>query len=208
MAEPLTVNFPASADTASTLGGDLINLYSTTLNGNITNSTLTIPTPATITGVNFPCYLRIDNELMWATSVTTSSFNIDAAGRGVGGTTAVSHSSGAFIYLVYSANISNQHKRAIVALETNILQRGTATIDFGSIPSSGKAFTVTVAGMTAANFVTVTQSGLAATGRSADENEMDILMLNAIAGTGQFTLNAITGAGPVVGKYVINYSYF
>jgi hypothetical protein len=83
----------------------------------------------------------------------------------------------------------------------------SAEIDFGSIPTYSKTFTVSSPGITTSHKIVVTQSAEAATGRSQDENEMDALILSAVAGTDQFTLYATAVPGPVTGKYKINYSF-
>lgn len=78
-------------------------------------------------------------------------------------------------------------------------------IDFGSIPTRGKTFIVTDAGVSSSSSIVVCQAGNAATGKQADENEMDPIIFLAIPGTGQFTLIGSTKDGPVVGKFKVNY---
>lgn len=80
-------------------------------------------------------------------------------------------------------------------------------IDFGPTPTREKTFTVTDAGVSAASKIIVTQSGKAATGREADENEMDGLILAANPASGQFTLYARAVPGPVSGKFKLNYQF-
>ena len=58
---------------------------------------------------------------------------------------------------------------------------------------------------TAASKIVATQSGKAATGRSADENEMDVLSLRAVPAAGSFTLFADVLTGRANGKFKINY---
>lgn len=79
-------------------------------------------------------------------------------------------------------------------------------VDFGSIPTNFKTFVITDAAVTASSRLVITQSGEAATGRSADENEMDPIMFTGTPQSGQFILIATTLNGPVVGKYKVNYS--
>jgi hypothetical protein len=78
-------------------------------------------------------------------------------------------------------------------------------IDFGSTPVKGKKFTIVDASVIATTNVIASQSGLAATGRQADENEMDALICRVTPGTGQFTLYVEAYPGPVSGKYKIQY---
>lgn len=87
---------------------------------------------------------------------------------------------------------------------------GSATItevevDFGTIPVYNKTFTVTDASVSSSSKIVASQSGAAATGRNADENEMDALTCRGLPGTGSFTLICSSHDGPVVGKYKINY---
>ena len=78
-------------------------------------------------------------------------------------------------------------------------------IDFGAAAVREKRFIVTNAAVTAATKIVATQSGKAATGRSADENEMDYLHLRAVPGAGTFTLHAACLTGRVSGKFKVSY---
>ena len=78
-------------------------------------------------------------------------------------------------------------------------------IDFGAAALREKRFTITNAAVTAATKIVATQSGKAATGRSADENEMDYLHLRAVPGAGTFTLHAACLTGRVSGKFKVSY---
>ncbi len=80
-------------------------------------------------------------------------------------------------------------------------------IDFGSSPMWSKSFTIIDGNVSPSSKLVATQSGSAATGRDADENEMDALILNCKPGSGQFTMNAFAFPGPVSGKYKINYFF-
>lgn len=80
-----------------------------------------------------------------------------------------------------------------------------AEIDFGSLGVFSGTFTITDSDVTGTSRIMAVQSGAAATGRQADENEMDPLNLRALPGTGQFTLYANGMDGPVAGKYKVNY---
>lgn len=97
------------------------------------------------------------------------------------------------------ANGTNGSNGALTVTETEI--------DFGVVPVHKKQFTITDAGISATSKIIAVQSGKAATGRDADENEMDALILNCNPGTGQFTLNAFALPGPVTGKYKVNYQF-
>ncbi len=81
----------------------------------------------------------------------------------------------------------------------------SAEVDFGSVPTRYKNFTVTDASVTATSKIIVTQSGQAAAGGHVDDAEMDPIMFSARPGTGQLVLSARTLDGPVVGKYTVDY---
>ncbi len=78
-------------------------------------------------------------------------------------------------------------------------------VNFGTAPVRTKTFTVTDATVTTSSRLMITQSGTAATGRQADENEMDAILFSGVPGSGQFTLIANTFTGPVTGLYNVNY---
>ncbi len=78
-------------------------------------------------------------------------------------------------------------------------------IDFGASAVREKRFTISNAAVTAATKIVATQSGKAATGRSADENEMDYLHLRAVPGAASFTLHAACLTGRVSGKFKVSY---
>jgi hypothetical protein len=87
---------------------------------------------------------------------------------------------------------------------------GSATIteieiDFAGPAVRQKRFTITDAAIVPTSKITVSQSGRAATGRAADENEMDQLVFAAIPQTGTFILIASSQTGRVAGKYKANY---
>lgn len=78
--------------------------------------------------------------------------------------------------------------------------------DFGAVPVSAKSFIIVDAAVTAASKIIISQHGGAATGRQADENEMDQLALWGNPGVGQFTLYATgTNNQLLSGKYRANY---
>jgi hypothetical protein len=79
-------------------------------------------------------------------------------------------------------------------------------IDFGSSPTRTKTFTITDAAVNTGSKLIITQSGHAATGRQADENEMDPILFSGTPASGQFILIANALTGPVAGKYRVNYT--
>lgn len=79
-------------------------------------------------------------------------------------------------------------------------------IDFGAVPLYSQTFTITDPLLQSGQLVDVTQSGDAATGRQADENEMDRLAFAVSSPTaGQFVVYVAGVQGPVAGKYKILY---
>lgn len=79
-------------------------------------------------------------------------------------------------------------------------------VDFGTAPTESRTVTVTVADALVTHQVLAVQSGVAPTGRSADENEMDPLLISGRATNGSVVFNIKALDGPVVGKFKINYS--
>lgn len=86
-----------------------------------------------------------------------------------------------------------------------LLSLNETEIDFGASPSWPKAFTISHTGVTTTSKIVALQSGKAATGREADENEMDKLIFACNPGTDSFTLYATPLRGRVGGKYKVNY---
>lgn len=87
---------------------------------------------------------------------------------------------------------------------------GSATIysteiDFGTTAVGSKTFTITNGSVTTASLLIVQQSGMAATNKEADENEMDFLELSAMPQNGSFVLFANANPGPVQNKFIVNY---
>lgn len=80
-------------------------------------------------------------------------------------------------------------------------------IDFGAVPVYEALFTVVNGSITAGSKLIAVQSGAAATGRDADENEFDSLIITCKPGSGQFTAQVRAFPGPVSGKYKINYQF-
>lgn len=79
-------------------------------------------------------------------------------------------------------------------------------IDFGSQPVYTAEFTITDAGIAATSKVTVSPSGKAATGRTADDWAWDGATFAANPGTGSATCYAVFTPGPIVGKRKLQYS--
>lgn len=81
------------------------------------------------------------------------------------------------------------------------------TLDFGSVGTYSKLFTINDAGAATTNKILISPSGKPATGRSADELEMDNFVCSAVCLVdGQITINAFAIPGPVSGEYKFNYS--
>jgi hypothetical protein len=83
---------------------------------------------------------------------------------------------------------------------------GQTEVDFGSTPTMAKVFTVDDGNITPGMYIVAVQSGDAPTGKSQDDNELDIIDVAATAGSGTVTLDCRSRFGPVVGKFKINYS--
>ena len=79
--------------------------------------------------------------------------------------------------------------------------------DFGSSPTYDGYFTITDAGVTSGSFIVITQSGVAASGQDADENELVDFMVNVTPGTGNFSVYLQAQDGYVAGKYTFYYAY-
>lgn len=78
-------------------------------------------------------------------------------------------------------------------------------VDFGATPTSYKTFNIIDATVSTSSSIIINQSGTSATGRPADESEMDPIIFSGKPNSGSFTLIATSLNGPVVGKYKINY---
>ena len=79
-------------------------------------------------------------------------------------------------------------------------------VDFGASATTAASATVTDASVSATSKILVTMSGNAATGRQADENEMDKLVCSVRPGTGSFVVHCIPLPGPISGKYKLFYT--
>ena len=78
-------------------------------------------------------------------------------------------------------------------------------VDFGIIPTRYKVFTITDVNVLLSSNLIFSQSGKAPTGKSIDENEMDMFVFSATPKSGSFSLIATALNGPVVGKFKLNY---
>ena len=107
MSNPNTAVFPTALATDSILPV-ASGSFSTTLTGNINSSVTTIPV-ATITGLNTPCLVRIENEIILVGGA--SSLNLTGCTRGFNGTSAVSHLSSKIV----SAYIFEWHFNQLAA---------------------------------------------------------------------------------------------
>jgi len=81
-----------------------------------------------------------------------------------------------------------------------------AEIDCGASATKDCTATVTDAGVSGTSKLLITVSGNAATGRQADENQMDKLVCSAVPGAGSFVVHCIPLPGPVSGKYKLFYT--
>jgi hypothetical protein len=81
-----------------------------------------------------------------------------------------------------------------------------AEIDFGVDAKFSAVATITDAAISATSKIIITQAGIAATGRQADENEMDAITCNAMPATGTFTLRCHTAGSPTHGKFNVWYT--
>jgi hypothetical protein len=76
-------------------------------------------------------------------------------------------------------------------------------IDFGTAPVGSASFVVAAVGCTPTSKVMVWPSSKTATGRVGNDAEWDQLILSAVPGTDQFTINALAVPGPVSGRRVV-----
>jgi hypothetical protein len=80
-----------------------------------------------------------------------------------------------------------------------------AELDFGATGKHSLVATVTDAAIAAGEQIVISQSAAAATGKSQDENEMDPVLVRAVAGAGEMTVYADALHGPITGKVKVNY---
>lgn len=79
-------------------------------------------------------------------------------------------------------------------------------VDFGATAARSRRFTVVDAAITATSKLIVAQSGIAATGKAADENEIDALVARATPNAGSMTVYVDALHGFLRGKYKLNYT--
>jgi len=78
-------------------------------------------------------------------------------------------------------------------------------VDVGTLPVYETSVSVTDATVSGTSKVLIVQSGAAATGRQADENEMDGLDVSATPAAGSFTARICAKPGPITGKFKLLY---
>jgi hypothetical protein len=95
-----------------------------------------------------------------------------------------------------------------LAANASMAVTGEVEVDFGSAAVSEKAFTaVAAANVNAASTITAVQSGKAATGRTADENEFAAIVFRAVPKAGSFDLYATSlGGRDLQGKFKVSYT--
>lgn len=95
---------------------NLVNDFSTTLNGAITN-TATSLVVASATGAPAPNFrIRIDNEIMLVTAVAGTTWTVS---RGQEGTTAAAHSSGATVaHVLTKGGLDAYLAQGVLAMES------------------------------------------------------------------------------------------
>jgi hypothetical protein len=169
----------------------LTQLPATLDGGNLRVAVEALPTlgqlPATLDGGNLRVYIEGGNVYVPHALLDGTQDNDTAAGVPVAGD---------LIIAVLQPDASVKWQR---------IPRGTAEVDFGSTPTLTGVFTVVDATIAATMVMQVSQSGVAPTGKSQDENELDPILFRAVAGSGSFTLYGTALNGPVVGKYKVNY---
>lgn len=116
MTEPTASNYPTSLDDNASLGGDQVDFKQLTLDTLLTDSATTVSVSDSLVGISAPVYLLINSELIYAPTISSGDFV--SCVRGCSGTTAAQHASGETAYIVYAANLFNQLKRAVIAIET------------------------------------------------------------------------------------------
>ena len=79
------------------------------------------------------------------------------------------------------------------------------TLNFGATAVAEGTFTVTDGRVTANTRVFLEQSGSAAPGRQADENEFEAFLCRCVPGAGSFTAYVRSHMGLVVGSYNFHY---
>jgi hypothetical protein len=190
MTEPTASNYPTSLDSDVSLGGDAVNLASFTLDTSLDASTTTVSVTEDISSINVPCYLLVGSELIYATA--KSSGNFTTCDRGAGGTSAASHSNGDAVYVVYAANLFNQLKRAVIAIETELGAAPSGSFATVVARLNDKDITTTNISVTTSNVTLVenTVNNLTIAGLTANRNTV----LPAPSAAGKYiTVNILDG---------------
>ena len=109
--------------------GNSLNNPTTTLNGSITSGsaslTVLAPTAPDVWPTTGTFRVKVDLELIAVTAATSAATSLTVVSRGVEGTTAAAHSSGANVDLVASA-------AAVAALSLSLFAAPTADVAWGS----------------------------------------------------------------------------
>jgi hypothetical protein len=123
---PHAAAWPGHAATAADLFV-AADLSTSTLASSITNAqtALTTTSASTFTANQI---VRIDSELLDICSVSGTALTVCSSGRGVAGSTAVSHSSGAAVIGAVSALYHNQLSAELIALESSLWSHAGSTI--------------------------------------------------------------------------------
>lgn len=148
----------------------------------------------------FPFHVSVDNEIIRVGG--RSGNDLTSLTRSQQGTSATGHNAGTGIELRVTAKSVTDLNSAFNKIEKE------TEIDFGATGAWSKAFTVTDADVLGTSKIWALHSAKAATGRSQDENEMDVLVIRAApkdaqAGTVQLYVDSLTG--PVSGKFWVTY---
>jgi hypothetical protein len=133
MPNPNVASFPGAIATDSVLPVASAS-FSTSLTANITSTDVTIPV-LTTSGLNTPCFVRIDNEIVLATGTTGGS--LTGCTRGVDSTSNVSHLSGATVAAYIFEWHFNQAAAELKSIETFIGVNGTNLILSGQSAAGG-----------------------------------------------------------------------
>lgn len=166
---PGTVRFPTNLDTADSLIR-VNNNAATTLDGSISNSDTTITVASTAA---FPSsgIFTIDSEIIAYTGTTATTFT--GCVRGLDGTSAAGHTSGAAVRMNISRIYHQTLRDALIAAQTKI---GSTS----SNPSAGTILQGTGSGTSAWSQLDGTPSLTFALGNgSASSNNFDITVSNA-----------------------------
>ena len=113
-------------------------------------------------------------------------------------------SSNANALVNFSAGTKNIY---CVVTATDIATITEVEIDFGTLPVTGKRFSITDVAITATKKIMILPSGNVATGRVGDDWDWDTIIFTAKAGAGNFALTAKVPRGRIRGKRKVFYTY-